>query len=804
MNPERASVVDVAIDSRSGGGDQLWTYRCEGRLEVGDALLVPLGTRAHLGYVFRVREASEVELGFEFSHLRSPIDRVDDLELPEAVINLARFVAEEYLCPIPVALSAAVPPGARDRLGTSWRIIPDAQIGETPISALQRDIMETIRDAGGILEATKSKKLDAGTVRALRLLRAKGLVESVVRLVPTGEKRESSGLLRLTNDTAKIEQFLLKESRKKPAQAVTIMRLQAADHAALTSAEIRALGGVTEQTIKALTAGGLLESLPEEAFKPGHAPTPTKQQEDAIDAVHPAIREALPREFLLYGVTGSGKTEVFLRCAAEALRSGRQVLYLVPEIALATQAIGRLRERFGRRVAILHSELPPRERLETWQRIRNGETPIVLGARSALFAPLSNIGLIVMDEEHEGSYKQESSPRYHSKRLARFLSQEHEAPLLLGSATPSVETFYEAEQGKMTRLDMPDRAASAKLPSVHVVDLAEGFRQSRPALLGPELLIRMEDVLKRNEQAIIFLNRRAYAPFLLCRDCGHTFICPQCAVSLSYSRRDGRLRCHHCGHQIRPPDKCPSCGGNRLSPMGVGTERVEEALTEAFPGLRVARLDRDITQKKGALEEILAQFRSRDLQVLVGTQMVAKGLDFPGVTLVGVVAADISLNIPDFRSTERTFQLLTQVAGRAGRGTVPGHVVIQTFNPKHLAIQASQRHDYQSLYEFEIKEREAAQYPPFIRLVNVVFMGEDKLAVEQLSSEAKGAIAELPSLTILGPVDCPIERLQGRWRRHILIKAPLGQPLSPLGVRLGRLSSKSVHVTVDVDPYSLM
>jgi len=480
------------------------------------------------------------------------------------------------------------------------------------------------------------------------------------------------------------------------------------------------------------------------------------------------------------------------------------VLYLVPEIALAAQAIGQLRERFGRSVALLHSDLSPSERLQNWMAIRSGEASVVLGARSALFAPLNNLGLIVVDEEHEASYKQESAPRYHAKQLALFLGREHKCPVVLGSATPSIESFFEAENEKLVLLSLPERAASAQLPQVFIDDLTVGFRTGRPAILSPDLHERLQARLDRKEQTILFLNRRAYAPFIICRDCGNQMSCPRCAVSLSFHRRDQRLRCHHCGYQIKPPDACPKCSGTRLNPFGVGTEKVEESVAQLFPNAVVARLDRDIARRKGALEETLAAFRSREIDILVGTQIVAKGLDFPNVTLVGVIAADISLNLPDFRSSERTFQLLSQVAGRAGRGTAPGEVVIQTFNPLHVAVLTAQTHDYLSFYEALREERSEAFYPPYRRLVNVVFSGENRKAVLEAADLAKTLLADVKEAEILGPVDCAMERLQNRWRRHLLIKLPPAASVHPVGEALAELHIKGVQVVVDVDPYNLM
>lgn len=798
---DKLRVADVAIDPRSGGQDAIYTYRLDEPANVGQAVFVPLGPRTELGFVTRIYEATEEDLGFPHKRLRAPTGIVQGLSLPEAIVELARFTADEYLCSLPTALAAATPPGVRDRLVNAWTLT-DATPDPSTLTPLQAEALRTLRDSGGTLVESATKKPPAGVVRALQHLKSKGLVDSQMTIAPPKERRVKEAMLKLCADESKVDAFLAKEGKKKPAQALTLMRLQTTERASLTASEIKALAGVTDTTVKALVAARLLEAVEGEAETLTLAPRLNPYQQLAVDSIVESVqaREASP--FLLFGVTGSGKTEVYLRAASEALRMGRKVLYLVPEIALATQAIAQLRSRFGRSVAILHSELPPAERLQSYLNIRQGEVSVVLGARSALFAPLTDIGLIVLDEEHESTYKQDSSPRYHAKRLAMFLSRRHQCPIVLGSATPSVESFYEAEEEKLTLLSLPERAASASLPTVHVQDLTEGYKTGHPSILTEQLYERIESVLGKGEQVILFLNRRAYSPFLICRDCGHRVTCPHCAVALSFHRRDGRLRCHHCGFQTRPPDTCPSCLGSRISPFGVGTEKVEEAVAASFPDARVARLDRDVAKKKGALQETLAAFRGGDTQVLVGTQMVAKGLDFPKVTLVGVIAADMSLNIPDFRSSERTYQLLSQVAGRAGRGLHHGNVVIQTFNPTHPAIVGATAHDFSRFYESLKLERESAMYPPFRRLVNVVFSGESRAEVVRVGADAAARLAACGQ--VLGPVDCPLEKIQNRFRRHILVKLPPEAPAAPVAAALKDLEVGKVSVVVDVDPYSLM
>ncbi|MEZ0327142.1 MAG: primosomal protein N' [Fimbriimonas sp.] len=800
-------VADVALDPRSGGAEALYTYRADLETRPGEAVYVPLGTRSAMGFVTSVYEATEADLGFSFERLRPVSGQVEGLSLPEPLVDLAKYVAEEYLCSLPVALSPAVPPGVRDRLATCWTLVGEPTKDLTP---LQQEVVRTLADNGGFVMDQKSKPLPASSLRVLRLLKNKGLVKQTQRLLPFGEKRKSQSMLRLTSDSLKVEEFLKGAGKKRPAQALTVMRLQSAERAAFSASEIKALAGVTDATLKALTEAGLLESSEGLQVTKASPPTPNRYQRLAIDAIVDPVSRRAHEGFLLYGVTGSGKTEVYLRAAAEALRIGRQVLYIVPEIALATQAIAQLRERFGQGIALMHSELPAAERLQNWLRIRSGEAGVILGARSALFAPISNLGLIIVDEEHEGSYKQESAPRYHAKSVAMYLGERHKCPVVLGSATPSVESYYEAEQMEMgghglTLLSLPERAADASLPEVDIEDLTLGYRAGRPVIVTPELDRRIRATLDKGQQVIIFLNRRAYSPSLLCRDCGFRPECPNCAVSLSYHQRDGRLRCHHCGYARRLTPTCPKCGGQRLNPLGAGTEKVEEMITEMFPDSRVARLDRDIARKKGALEEVLASFRSGDIGILVGTQMVAKGLDFPNVTLVGVIAADVSLNIPDFRSSERTFQLLSQVAGRAGRGKAIGTVVVQTFNPLHPSIVASQTHDYPSFYEHMRKEREEAGYPPFRRLVNVLLSSEDRTALIQATEEVTKRLHALePAVQPLGPVDCAVERLQGKWRRHVLLKlAPETSP-KPIAECLLGFSPKGVTILLDVDPYNLM
>jgi primosomal protein N' (replication factor Y) len=803
----RATVVDVVFDPRSGGAAARYSYLPVPGLNVGDAVLAPLGNRQLLGCVIQKRTVSEEELGFEFSQLRPVAERIDGLNIPGTVLECVQFTADQTLTSLSQTITLALPSGLKDRFVAQWKVIPNA---EAEMTRPEREVLESIIDLGGVVDQTSKTSLQL--LALYKSLRAKGLLEHRLRLKSVAHRSQAAMLFRLSPDRVKTETFLREQGLKKPAQAMVVMEMQKADGAPLSGEEIRATAGVTETTIKALKDAGILEVVDESqqiSSRKSHQLNPAQQL--AIDAISHAVTAQTASPFLLYGVTGSGKTEVFLRCATESLKLGRQVLYLVPEIALATQAIGQLRERFGSRVAIIHSEQTVVERLHNWQLIRTGQASVVLGPRSAVFAPLTNIGLIVMDEEHESGYKQESSPRYHARNVVRLLARLHRCPVVLGSATPSFESFFEAEQNehqhrpeRLTLLTLPNRAAATTMPVVHVQDLTDVFSKGAPTIFSPLLSQKLTQVMDRKEQAILFLNRRAYAPFLMCRTCGFQWSCPSCAATLSFHKNAQKLKCHHCGYQERIPQQCPRCESPKIKPFGIGTEKVESETKEIFAGARVARLDRDVIQRKGALEEVMSQFRSGEIDVLIGTQLVAKGLDFPNVTLVGVIAADISLNLPDFRASERTFQLLCQVAGRSGRAQKPGEVVIQTFNPDAPAVRLASNHDYLGFYQASLGERSQLSYPPFSRLINLVFSSDSREKVVGVSAVAMARLQALEGVTLLGPADCPMERLAGKSRRHILLKVPPDYDLQSIGAALESVADRGCSLSIDVDAYNLM
>ncbi|MCC6404529.1 MAG: primosomal protein N' [Fimbriimonadaceae bacterium] len=794
-------VADVVISAKDAGATASYTYAAPPEARRGEAWIVPLGGRRAIGYILGVRSASPEELGFDPARLRPLTEPIRGLDLPEALMDLIEETARQTLSPLPSALSAAAPPGIRERLAVTWR--PGSAV-TGPLPGRQAEALKLLQERGILYEGAGSSIADP-MKRALRTLARKGLAERGLELRRWSDRRSGEQMVALNPDPSVVERFLAGPGRKRPAQAVTVMRLQGLGTSALPTREIRALAGVSDVTVQALLDAGVLVAGGEDASSMLPAPKPNPDQDAAIEAVTKAVCERRPEKFLLFGVTGSGKTEVYMRCMAEALKMGRGVLYLVPEIALTAQTLTRLRARFGDRVAMLHSNLSARERLESWTAIRQMRRSVVLGARSALFAPLEDIGLIVIDEEHEGSFKQESPPRYSTGPLAESHGRRHGCPVVFGSATPSIETFHRAKTGELAMLRLPSRAAAATLPTVETLDLAELFRARKPALVSERLQAEIASTLERREQAILFLNRRAYAPVLKCRECGHCWECPRCTVALAYHRQAGQLRCHHCTHSERAPANCPECESQRVAGFGVGVQRLEECLTELFPQARIARLDRDVARRSGALEEVLASFRAGATDILVGTQLVAKGLDFPNVTLVGAVAADVSLHVPDFRASERTFQLLSQVGGRAGRAKRPGRVLIQTFQPNHVAIVCARAHDYEGFFEAEIQERREAGYPPFRRLVNVVVSGNERTEVVAASASVAEALRRaVPRGEVLGPTDCPLARLDGQWRRHALLKLEPGADFAPIATVLESLRLSTVRIVADVDPVSLV
>jgi primosomal protein N' (replication factor Y) len=728
----------------------------------------------------------------------------------EAMWSLAQWVADRYLCTPVEALRCAIPPEALGRLRRRIRLQAE------PLAAVLDDdlrrAVELVRQ--GASEGALRRAFRARAEEILRALQEAGWI----RLEPDARLPEvpAERVLRLAVPPEVAREVVDRWRRRAPRRAGLLERL-------LRSGEIPR-AGVRADLVRDLVRAGLVveerRPLPWDPFPRTYqevtAPvTLTPEQEVALGAIRKALRARRHAVFLLFGVTGSGKTEVYLQAAEEAIRLGRQVLVLVPEISLTPQTVARFAARFGERVAVLHSRLGAVERLEAWRRIRDGACSVVIGPRSAVFAPLRNLGLVVVDEEHEASYKQqEQVPRYHAREVALERARRAASPVLLGSATPSVESYWRAREGTYHLLPLPRRILDRPLPSVRVVDM-----RKEQGVLSATVLRAMRAHLEAGDQVLLYLNRRGYAAFLLCRDCGEAPRCRRCDVAFTYHLHSRTLRCHYCGRTVRAPSRCSRCGGVRFRPFGPGTQRVEEEVRAHFPDVAVARADRDTMQRRGAHERLIADLQTGRIRVLVGTQIIAKGLDLPGVGLVGVVAADVALSLPDFRAAERTFQQLAQVAGRAGRGDRPGEVLIQTYRPDHPAIRAAAHHDYLGFFEAEIASRRVHLYPPFTSLVSVIVAGRTPLSAERAARAfaeaaahataaeddlASGQSTEDPE--VLGPSPAPFHRLRGWYRWQVVVRS--GEPNRARERVREALRAwqppRGVRVVVDVDPVEML
>ena len=578
--------------------------------------------------------------------------------------------------------------------------------------------------------------------------------------------------------------------------------------------------GCSLQTLRALEGRGLLEIYDRRVLRAPELMTGlvndrverlSTSQKDALEAIR-GMRDGGTGQVLLHGITGSGKTEVYLRLIGDTLKAGKKAIVLVPEISLTPQMVEWYHRRFGARAALIHSRLSDGEKYDQWEGIKKGRYDVAIGARSAVFAPFEDIGLIIIDEEHEHTYKSESSPRYVTHSVAAKRCRYHGGLLVLGSATPSIETYHWATEGDIGFVQLKERVGGGVLPTVEVVDMREELKEGNRSVFSTRLAERVTTALKNKGQTILFLNRRGYSTVVSCRNCGSVVKCKKCDISLTYHRRENSLICHYCGYRRRPPTRCEVCGSDRIRHLGSGTEKLEKAVEDGFEGARVLRMDMDTTRKKGAHYDILKAFRNQEADILLGTQMVAKGLDFPGVTLVGVILADFTLNVPDFRASERTFQLLTQVSGRAGRGSQPGKVVIQTYNPGHYSIEAAKNHDYEGFYEQEIEIRRKFGYPPFERLINIIVSGEDQREVADGAStfykvlkERLGALKG-QQYELYGPSQAMHSKIKNRYRWQIIIKAPALEGITEkvretrFGLLKGQL--RGLSVIADVDPYS--
>ena len=717
-------------------------------MKVGARLVVPLGRSVVTAYVVALfAELPATLADVDVKDAQTLVD-IEPVCSPE-ILQLARWVADYYGCPLGEVIKAALPPGMTPR----------------------------------------SKRAAAFVKPKLRRF---------VRLATPNDLAEQ----KLTDAQQRVLDAL---KTSGPTSLQSLLEAAAVSASTVNSLQKKALVEVYDETIR---RDPLSETLGVES----QDHQLTLGQASVLQQIEERMNAGDYSAFLLHGVTGSGKTEIYMRAMKTALSLGRSSMMLVPEIALTPVFSRRLRARFGDQVAIFHSSLQKGERFDEWTRVKNGEARVVIGTRSAVFAPVKNLGLIVVDEEHESSYRQQESPYYNARDVAIVRAQKESATVVLGSATPSLESFHNARKGKYQLLTLPERIGARPMATAKIVDMRSVFeRHGKPRVFSDELLEAIRDTRERGEQSIILLNRRGYSSFILCRSCGESVQCPNCDVTLTYHRSERVIVCHYCNHREEVPRVCPSCGKKYIYYVGEGTEQLEEMLKLLFPSLRVARIDRDTTARRKVFEQSLADFSAGKIDTLVGTQMLAKGHDFPNVTLVGVVSVDVGLALPDFRSAERTFQLITQVAGRAGRGDRPGRVLIQTYHPYHYALRHACAQDYEGFYDEELRYRQNHSYPPFVALASLLIHGPDLGRVRTDSLELRkqlDAANRERTCRVLGPAPAPLARLKGEHRFQMLIKSRSRKHLREVAdAALKAAVEQGINlrsVNLEIDPVSVM
>ena len=817
------------------------------QVEVGERALVPLGPRLVTGYIVGLLSSGPID-----PPDLKPINAILDPEplLDHHMLELTRLVADYYMTSWGLVIRIALPPGIdRGTIRTvqlieSLDLSPHAVSGDylagelSQLGPIQRQILTTLQAQRRMSLASLKRKWPSEEVaRLIRILIRQNLARIEYHERLPSVRPSVRSLLSLAVDRAAAETALAALRHRAPRQASLLDRLLQSG-SQLTSAEATVIAGVSG--VRGLIDKGVIRRTTEEIERSPWEETTVvtdswpelnSAQQTAVDGLLEGLSSRIFFPALLYGATGSGKTEVYLRMIGEVVRQGKQALVLVPEIALTPVTADRFRSRFGDRVALLHSGLSPGERLDQWRRIQRGMADIVVGARSAVFAPLSRLGLIVVDEEHDTSYKQQDDPRYHARDVALTRGQMLGIAVLLGSATPSFESIHRAKEGTYRLFLLPERVHARPLPSMTLIDMREeraryevrnpptsplqkggtgGFevrRAREPLIFSRMLADAIKETVAKGDQVLLFVNRRGYARLLLCRECGFTLRCPHCSVSLIYHLVDARMRCHYCDYRERPPTRCPQCGGIACGWLGYGTQQVEAAARLLAPNVSIARMDRDTTRQRRAYRQILSGVQQRRTQILIGTQMVGKGHDFPGITLVGILSADASMQIPDFRAGERTYALLTQVAGRAGRGDRPGHVIVQTYNPDHYCILAARNHDYDALYQIERPLRETRGLPPFGFLVLLLVASSHEGHAQEKAEQLAGLLLEraVSSLAVEGPAPAPLYRLKGRYRWQILAKGHDPSTLHHWVKETIALlpPSGQAGVEIDVDPVDL-
>ena len=743
-------IAQIIINSNVKNLNKIFDYNVptdlEGTICVGDRVLVPFGNKKTFEEGFVIGLKEKTEY-----KVKDIVKIQNEIKLTKENIELAKLMAKRYFCNISDCIKLMLPPGT-----ISKNIENRIKDKKQRFVYLKKDIEEIEQDIESkIIKSEKQKR--------------------VLNFLIQNDGIQTTDLEVITDTTSAI-----------------LKTLQNKEYIEIIEQEVERNPFIN----KNIERTNKLKLTPE--------------QKEAFEKIEKEIKEENYKEFLLYGVTGSGKTEIYLQAIEEVLKKGKTAIVLVPEISLTPQMVDRFISRFGEEdIAVLHSKLSVGERYDQWKKIKKGECKIVIGARSAIFAPINNLGLIIIDEEHDSSYKSETNPRYNAKELAGYIAKQNSIPLILGSATPDVCTYYKAKNNNIELLELTKRANNSKLPIVETVDLRMELANGNKSILSEKLYNEIEKNLLDKKQTILFLNRRGYSTFVMCRDCGYTVKCKNCNITMTYHLNTNKLKCHYCGHEEKSVLECPECHSKNIKYFGTGTQKLEEEINKIFPNASTIRMDIDTVSKKNSHEEILNKFKNENIDILIGTQMVVKGHHFPNVTLVGVIAADSSLYIEDYKASERTFQILTQVAGRAGREKLPGRVIIQTYNPENFAIECSKKQDYDKFYETEIELRKQLKYPPFCDIISIGLTDIDNNKIKNVSERLYKNIKNLiekenTNIFIYKPLPCPIDKIKNRYRWRIIIKGKLTNKLiNVINKAIEITNSKTTRIIVDTNPSNL-
>jgi primosomal protein N' (replication factor Y) len=780
---------------------------------IGQRVLVPMRRRRVTGYVIDVVTAPNN------INVKPVLALLDEAPLfPAPLLRFFNWIARYYHQPLGEVIKTALPGGLNQMDVSRLYLTPEGNqaLSRANISVQQKALLTKVSQRSWQLASLRKSLPHVDVEQLVRSAEKAGWLERRREMQKARFRPKQVRSLRPGDGSADVTS--LTKARREVLDLVI-------SHGVLAASELERLRPGGLRLANYLVASGHLEMFQQQVYRDplgeaitvDKAPQLTAEQQRAVSQIETAAGNGF-HPFLLAGITGSGKTEVYLRITAKTLQEGRNVIVLVPEIALISQTERRFRARFGKKVAVLHSGLTGGERLDQWLQILRGEVSVAVGARSAIFAPFAHVGLIIVDEEHDGSYKQEEGVRYNARDLAVVRARQDDCAVVLGSATPSIQSYHNALKGKYRQLVLTQRIARRALPHIKVVDLnrQRNFKGPR-RFITPQLLASLRTTLEKKEQALLFLNRRGFAGYPACHDCGQAFRCNHCDITLTYHKAAGVLKCHYCGYHLPAATSCRHCGSPRLYLMGLGTERLAETIQSLFPDARLARMDRDTTSRKGALLKMLKDLRHNRIDILIGTQMVAKGHDFPNITLVGIICADLSLDFPDFRAGEQTFQLLAQVAGRAGRGKRPGQVILQTYTPDHFSITAARDQDFRAFYRKEIEDRRLLHYPPFTRLAQLGFAGRDSRVTAERAHTVGRHCRQIQNnlrslrntVQVWGPVESPLTRIAGQYRWQILIKGKIPARLHQLIDVLQQehaplFSRRDVKININIDPHYML